>query len=174
MNGIIKHNKNRNINAFQCCQDSKLFTLDFTVSIYTQFVLPSFCYRDFSSGYLVAEIFSRYYPQDFSVHSYDKGTSLSAKQRNWSQIERVRETPKRYNAWRKTSNPRVVLCSSYCVYCSDIMILSLPTGTLVLSQSLQRQNLHLMKEVIDGAIHCKPGAAELLVQEVYTVLTNRR
>ncbi|XP_035524933.1 spermatogenesis-associated protein 4 [Morone saxatilis] len=84
--------------------------------------------RDFSSGYLVAEIFSRYYPQDFSVHSYDKGTSLSAKQRNWSQIER----------------------------------------------SLQRQNLHLMKEVIDGAIHCKPGAAELLVQEVYTLLTNRR
>ncbi|XP_036932909.1 spermatogenesis-associated protein 4 isoform X3 [Acanthopagrus latus] len=83
--------------------------------------------RDFSNGYLVAEIFSHYYPQDFSAHSYDKGTSLSAKQRNWSQIER----------------------------------------------SLQKQNLHLMKEVVDGTIHCKPGAAELLLQEVYTVLTNR-
>ncbi|XP_054453111.1 LOW QUALITY PROTEIN: spermatogenesis-associated protein 4 [Anoplopoma fimbria] len=83
--------------------------------------------RDFSNGYLVAEILSRYYPQDFLVHSYDKGTSLSAKQRNWSQIER----------------------------------------------SLQKQNLHLMKEIIDGSIHCKPGAAELLVQEVYTILTNR-
>ncbi|XP_023253876.1 spermatogenesis-associated protein 4 isoform X1 [Seriola lalandi dorsalis] len=83
--------------------------------------------RDFSSGYLVAEIFSRYYPQDFPEHSYDKGTSLSAKQRNWSQIER----------------------------------------------SLQKQNLHLRKEVVDGTIHCKPGAAELLVKEVYTILTNR-
>ncbi|XP_023253877.1 spermatogenesis-associated protein 4 isoform X2 [Seriola lalandi dorsalis] len=82
---------------------------------------------DFSSGYLVAEIFSRYYPQDFPEHSYDKGTSLSAKQRNWSQIER----------------------------------------------SLQKQNLHLRKEVVDGTIHCKPGAAELLVKEVYTILTNR-
>ncbi|XP_022615587.1 spermatogenesis-associated protein 4 isoform X2 [Seriola dumerili] len=83
--------------------------------------------RDFSSGYLVAEIFSRYYPQDFPEHSYDKGTSLSAKQKNWSQIER----------------------------------------------SLQKLNLHLRKEVVDGTIHCKPGAAELLVKEVYTILTNR-
>ncbi|XP_069557783.1 spermatogenesis-associated protein 4 [Brachyistius frenatus] len=83
--------------------------------------------RDFSNGYLVAEVLSHYYPEDFSSHSYDKGTSLSTKQRNWSQIER----------------------------------------------SLQKQNLHLMKEVIDGVVHCKPGAAELLVQEVYAILTNR-
>ncbi|XP_044061877.1 spermatogenesis-associated protein 4 [Siniperca chuatsi] len=88
---------------------------------------PKNVLRDFSNGYLVAEIFSRYYPQDFPVHSYDKGTSLSAKQSNWRQIEK----------------------------------------------SLQKQNLHFMKEVIDGTIHCKPGAAELLVQEVYSILTNR-
>ncbi|XP_047441459.1 spermatogenesis-associated protein 4 isoform X2 [Mugil cephalus] len=79
--------------------------------------------RDFSSGYLMAEIFSHYYPQDFSMHSYDKGTSLSAKQWNWSQIQR-------------------------------------------------KQNLHLMKEAIYGTVHCKPGAAELLVQQVYGILTN--
>ncbi|XP_034739499.1 spermatogenesis-associated protein 4 [Etheostoma cragini] len=83
--------------------------------------------RELSNGYLVAEILSRYYPQDFQVHSYDKGTSLSAKQRNWSQIVK----------------------------------------------SLQKQNLHLMQEAIDGSIHCKPRAAELLVQEVYTILTKR-
>ncbi|KAI3351473.1 hypothetical protein L3Q82_020322, partial [Scortum barcoo] len=88
---------------------------------------PNNVRRDFSNGYLVAEIFSRYYPQDFPVHSYDRGTSLPAKQRNWSQIEK----------------------------------------------SLQKQNLHLMKELVDATIHCKPGAAELLVQEVYMVLTNR-
>ncbi|KAM4621920.1 spermatogenesis-associated protein 4 [Polymixia lowei] len=84
--------------------------------------------RDFSNGYLVAEMFSCYYPEDFPMHSYDKGTSLPAKQGNWSQIERF----------------------------------------------LQKQNLHLMREVVDGTIHCKPGAAEILVQEVYTMLTNRR
>ncbi|KAM3866978.1 spermatogenesis-associated protein 4 [Diretmus argenteus] len=83
--------------------------------------------RDFSNGYLVAEMFSVYYPEDFPMHSYDKGTSLSAKQGNWSQIQRF----------------------------------------------LQKQNLHLMKDAIVRTIHCKPGAAELLVQEVYTMLTNR-
>ncbi|XP_068448803.1 spermatogenesis-associated protein 4 isoform X2 [Clinocottus analis] len=83
--------------------------------------------RDFSNGYLVAEILSHYYNQDFQVQSYDRGASLSAKQRNWSKIER----------------------------------------------SLQKHNLHLMKETIDGSVHCKPGAAELLVQELYTFVTNQ-
>ncbi|KAK2848857.1 hypothetical protein Q5P01_008691 [Channa striata] len=83
--------------------------------------------RDVSNGYLVAEIFSHYYPHDFPKHSYDKGTSLNVKQRNWRLIE----------------------------------------------QSLQKYNQELMKEVIEGTIHCKPGAAELLVQEVYTILTNK-
>ncbi|XP_042594226.1 spermatogenesis-associated protein 4-like isoform X2 [Cyprinus carpio] len=80
--------------------------------------------RDLSNGYLVAEIFSWYFPRDFHMHSYDNGASLAAKQSNWSQIE--------------------------------------------------RQKISLLKEVIDGTIHCKPGAAELLVQEIYTILTNRR
>uniref|UniRef100_A0A3Q1GNW1 Spermatogenesis-associated protein 4 n=1 Tax=Acanthochromis polyacanthus TaxID=80966 RepID=A0A3Q1GNW1_9TELE len=84
--------------------------------------------RDFSNGYLVAEIFFHYYPLSFPLHSYDKGTSLSAKQWNWSQIGR----------------------------------------------SLQKQSLHLLKEAIDGTIHCKSGAAEVLVQEIYTILTSRR
>ncbi|XP_029918659.1 spermatogenesis-associated protein 4 [Myripristis murdjan] len=83
--------------------------------------------RDFSNGYLVAEMFSRYHPEDFPMHSYDKGSSLSAKQWNWSQIERF----------------------------------------------LQRKKLHVMKEAIYGTIHCKPGAAELVVQEIYTILTKQ-
>ncbi|KAF4104851.1 spermatogenesis-associated protein 4 [Onychostoma macrolepis] len=84
--------------------------------------------RDFSNGYLVAEIFSWYFPKDFHMHSYDNGASLAAKQSNWSQIERF----------------------------------------------FEKQNISLLKEVIDGTIHCKPGAAELLVQEIYSFLTNRR
>lgn len=34
--------------------------------------------------------------------------------------------------------------------------------------------MYLKKEAIEGTIHCKPGAAELLVLEVYTILTNGR
>uniref|UniRef100_A0A1A7XA86 Spermatogenesis-associated protein 4 n=1 Tax=Iconisemion striatum TaxID=60296 RepID=A0A1A7XA86_9TELE len=91
-------------------------------------VYPKNVRRDLSNGYLLAEIFSHYYPREFSLHLYDKGVSLSAKQKNWSQIQ----------------------------------------------QFIKKHNLHLMKEAIDGTIHCKPGAAELLVQEVYTILTNQR
>ncbi|KAJ8382952.1 hypothetical protein SKAU_G00037300 [Synaphobranchus kaupii] len=84
--------------------------------------------RDFSNGYLVAEIFSWYYPEDFPMHSYGNGASLPTKLSNWSQIERF----------------------------------------------LLKQNIRLPQDVIDGTIHCKPGAAELLIQDIYSLLTNRR
>ncbi|XP_019739432.1 spermatogenesis-associated protein 4 [Hippocampus comes] len=84
--------------------------------------------RDFASGYHVAEMFSRYYPRDFEMHSYSKGASFSAKQDNWNKIRRT----------------------------------------------LQKLRLHLTEKLVYGTIHCKPGAAELLVQQVYSVLTKHR
>lgn len=47
-------------------------------------------HRDFSNGYLVAEIFSWYFPQEIEMHSYDNGTSLPSRQGNWNQLQRVR------------------------------------------------------------------------------------
>ncbi|XP_061690123.1 spermatogenesis-associated protein 4 isoform X2 [Syngnathoides biaculeatus] len=84
--------------------------------------------RDFSSGYHVAEMFCRYYPRDFEMHAYSKGTSFSAKQDNWNRIRRT----------------------------------------------VQKLHLHLPEKLVYGTMHCKPGAAELLVQQVYTILTKHR
>lgn len=57
--------------------------------------------------------------------------------------------------------------------CLCICLYQILTET-VFPQSLQKLNQHLTKEVIDGTIHCKPGAAELLAHEVYTISTNHR
>ncbi|XP_045142508.1 spermatogenesis-associated protein 4 [Echinops telfairi] len=83
--------------------------------------------RDFSNGFLVAEIFSVYFPWDFKLSSFENGTSLKVKLDNWAQLEKF----------------------------------------------LARKNLKLPKELIHGTIHCKPGVPEILIQEVYTLLTHR-
>ncbi|XP_044143637.1 spermatogenesis-associated protein 4 [Bufo gargarizans] len=84
--------------------------------------------RDLSNGYIPAEIFYWYYPEDIQMHSFDNGTSLATKLGNWSQLEKF----------------------------------------------FMKRNLNVSKELIDGTIHCKPGAAEILLQEIYVMLTHRR
>lgn len=43
--------------------------------------------RDFSNGFLVAEIFSRYYKQDLSMHSFDNGTGIKKRKDNWKLLQ---------------------------------------------------------------------------------------
>ncbi|XP_053258598.1 spermatogenesis-associated protein 4 isoform X2 [Podarcis raffonei] len=65
----------------------------------------------------------------------------------------------------------------------DIQMRSFENGTSLpvklsnwsqLGKFFAKRNLHPIRELIDGTIHCKPGAAEIFLQDIYTMLTNRR
>ncbi|KAG8504608.1 Spermatogenesis-associated protein 4, partial [Galemys pyrenaicus] len=83
--------------------------------------------RDFSNGFLVAEIFTAYYPSEIKLSSFQNGTSLKTKLDNWGQLEKF----------------------------------------------LARKKIKLPKELIHGTIHCKAGVPEILIQEMYSLLTHR-
>jgi len=46
-------------------------------------------YRDLSSGYLVAEILSWYYPQDIELPLFVNASSLNVKLSNWQRLKKV-------------------------------------------------------------------------------------
>uniref|UniRef100_A0A8C2TET7 Spermatosis associated 4 n=1 Tax=Coturnix japonica TaxID=93934 RepID=A0A8C2TET7_COTJA len=88
-------------------------------------VIPRNYRRDFSNGYLVAEILSRRFPAHVQPICYRNGCSLPTKLDNWARLRRF----------------------------------------------LAKQELDIAHELIEGTIHCKPGAAEELLRELCAALT---
>ncbi|XP_049628616.1 spermatogenesis-associated protein 4 [Suncus etruscus] len=84
--------------------------------------------RDFSNGYLVAEILTVYYPWDLHLSAFENGTSLQVKLGNWGHLEKF----------------------------------------------MAKKHLKLPKELIHGTIHCKMGVPEIMIEELYTLLTHRK
>ena len=47
---------------------------------------------DFANGYLIAEIFSKFFPELVSMATFDNGTALERKLSNWALLQTVRRT----------------------------------------------------------------------------------
>jgi len=83
---------------------------------------------DLTNGYLVAEIFSWYFSQEITLHSYYNCNSLEQKEKNW----------------------------------------------YLLKNFIKAKHLDIPEDYVEGTIHCKEGAAALLLERMYEILTNRK
>ena len=45
-------------------------------------------YRDFANGFLVAEVLSKYFPDDVQMHSFENVTSAERKKSNWHLLKK--------------------------------------------------------------------------------------
>lgn len=47
------------------------------------------CRRDCANGFLVAEMLSRHFPADASMHAFANGTSTATRADNWAQVQKA-------------------------------------------------------------------------------------
>ena len=63
-------------------------TLKWLLSLYLSLPIKQ-VRRDFSNGFLFAELFAKFFPSDVSLHSYNTGSSLARKKDNWRLLQKV-------------------------------------------------------------------------------------
>ncbi|XP_069487543.1 spermatogenesis-associated protein 4 [Ambystoma mexicanum] len=87
------------------------------------------------------------------------------------------------NVRRDFSNGLLIAEIFFWYFQEDIQMHSYENGTSIenklgnwsqLERFFMKRDIKISRELIDGTIHCKPGAAELLLQTIYVTLTNRR
>lgn len=87
------------------------------------------------------------------------------------------------NVRRDFSNGLLIAEIFFWYFQDDIQMHSYENGNSIenklsnwsqLESFFSKRNVNISRELIDGTIHCKPGAAEMLLQTIYVLLTNRR
>jgi hypothetical protein len=89
--------------------------------------------RDFSNGFLVAEIFSRYFRLDIQMHAFDNAISLQRKLANWELLERF---------FIKKQVPISRDMIDACIHCRYALASSLPLCYVVLAFVAKRIPFH--------------------------------
>jgi hypothetical protein len=136
--------------------------------------------RDFSNGYLVAEVLSRYFPGELSLHSFDNAASNAARKRdNWALLEKfakvcaVRQRAGLSRAQRAAAGRQAApawkaaledrrLC--WCLLCEKTLYSPLLT---ICAPPPQKKGFVLTKAEVDALVGCEPDAAPPLVGRLY-------
>jgi len=93
--------------------------------------------RDFSNGYVIAEVLHQYFPMDIQLPEFRNGESFPIKMANWQQLDIF---------FKKQSSTTSIDCRLFTKW---------------------------LLRIIDGTIHEKQGAAELLIIWLYESLTGK-
>ena len=107
-----------------------------------------FMFREISNGYLVAEIFSWYFPRVVEMHMFYNSHSLENKLKNWSLLRNVSSV-------------------------SEVIRILQSLKLIVFFQFFKKHNFDIPEAFIDGTIHCRQEASSLLIAKIYECLTNR-
>lgn len=114
------------------------------------------CCRDFSNGFLYAEILSRFFPADIQMHSFENVTSLERKKANWVVLERL----------FKVGRAR---CTS------DTHTHKLPVAEpadLLTPCCLQKRNIPIDLQQIEAVITAEDDAASDVLQTIFSFINS--
>ena len=137
--------------------------------------------RDFSNGYLVAEVLSRYFPGELSLHSFDNAASNAARKRdNWALLEKFTKVSEgqgeaHWDAGCGGRQLRRLLCGGArregelvgsCV-CEETVSHLLSRVHAPVAFLSQKKGFVLTKAEVDALVGCEPDAAPPLVGRLY-------